>query len=120
MKDTDWTDWHLTRQGWRYGGEDQETGYKREKVPPANCLMTVRTYSCIPTNPKKTMQNWSEILWRTDDLHSLETAQEKWGIMPWRAPPLSGSSAIEHAPLKYIRVMQLPELQREGKKLSHR
>ena len=77
--------------------------------------MTVRTYSCIPADPKKTLQDWSEILWRTDNLHSLETAQEKWGIMQWHAPPLSASSAIEHAPLKYIRVMQLPELQREEK-----
>ena len=100
--------------------EVHDAGYKRETVPPANCLMTVRTYSCIPADPKKTMQDWSEILWRTDNLHSLETAQEKWGIMQWHAPPISASSAIEHAPLKYIRVMQLPELQREGKKLLQR
>jgi hypothetical protein len=34
----------------------------------------VRTYSYIPADPKKTMHDWSEIVWRTDDLDSLETA----------------------------------------------
>jgi hypothetical protein len=60
------------------------------------------------------MHDWSEIIWRTDDLDALHAAQERRGVMPWRAPPLSAASALEHAPLKYIRLMQLPERQRDA------
>lgn len=113
MKDTDWTDSHLTPQGWKYGTEVHDSGYKRETVPPRDRLITVRMYSYIPANPHKAMRDWSEIIWRTDDLDALETAQERRGVMPWRAPPLSETSALEHEPLKYIRLMQFRERERD-------
>jgi hypothetical protein len=116
MKDTDWTDCHLTPRGWWYGTEVHDSGFKREAVPPRDCLMTVRTYSYIPANPGKAMEDWSEIVWRTDDFDALESAQERRGVMPWRAPPLSAASALEHAGLKYIRLMKLPEHRRRREK----
>jgi hypothetical protein len=102
--------------GWWYGTEAHDSGFKREAVPPRDCLMTVRTYSYIPANPGKAMEDWSEIVWRTDDFDALETAQERRGVMPWRAPPLSAASALEHAGLKYIRLMKLPEHRRRREK----
>ncbi|SRR6266446_1618585 len=114
MKDTDWADHHLTPGGWRRGTEVHDSGYRREAVPPRDRLITVRVYSYIPTNPRKAMRDWSEITWRTDDLGALETAQERRGVMPWGAPRLSLASALEHAALKYIRLMQLPEPQRDA------
>lgn len=73
MKDTDWIDCHLTPRGWWYGTQVYDSGYKREAVPPRDCLMTVRTYSYIPTNPAKAMEDWSEIIWCTDNFDALET-----------------------------------------------
>src|SRR5258708_5486374 len=112
MIDTTWGDSHLTPRGWRHGTEVSSYGTILQSVPPRDCLITIRAYSYIPDDPKKSMSDWSEIIWRTDDLASLETAQKRWGIMPWNTPGLSASSAREHSELKYIRMMQLPEPRR--------
>jgi hypothetical protein len=114
MVNTTWSDSHLTPRGWRHGSEVSSWGTIWPSTPPRDCLMSIRAYSYIPDDPKKTMTEWSEIIWRTDDLDALETAQQRRGVMPWRAPPLSAASALEHAGLKYIRLMQLPERRRDA------
>jgi hypothetical protein len=107
VKDTDWVDVHLTPCGWRYGTEHYDTGYKFEKEPPTDRLMTVRHFECIPADPNRASGDWSEIRWRTDDALALERAQDRWGVLPDHFPALSAASAADHVGLKNIMILQL-------------
>jgi hypothetical protein len=73
VKDTDWHEAHLTPGGWRDGTYRSDKGYIFERQPPADRLMTVRHFECIPADPSPALREWSEIVWRTENVEALES-----------------------------------------------
>jgi hypothetical protein len=115
IKDTDWHEAHLTPRGWWYGTDLSDKGYIFEKEPPTDRLMTVRRFECIPTDPNRVPQDWSEIRWLTDDVQALERAQARWGVLPDYYPALSAASAADHVGLKNVRTMRQSKDRRPGR-----
>lgn len=113
LKDTAWTEMHLTSTGWRRGTIRAEKGrFENEVDPPPDCLMTVRSLHRIPSNPQEKPTEWSEIRSRVLDMERIEQAQDNWGVLPRHAPPLSTKSASEHPALKNLPAMRLSESRR--------
>jgi hypothetical protein len=120
IKDTAWTEMHLTATGWLRGTKRTEKGrYENEVAPPPDCLMTVRSLECVPADPREKQTEWTEIRWRIPDAERIEQAQENWGVLPRSAPPLSPQSASKHLALKNLSTMRLSELRRPlGKRVK--
>ncbi|HVB99087.1 MAG TPA: hypothetical protein VNJ12_07120 [Candidatus Dormibacteraeota bacterium] len=113
LKDTVWSEAHLTLGGWLRGTTRTEKGrFENEVAPPSDCLMTVRSLDLMPSNPKEKPKAFSEIRWRLDDVELIERAQANLGVLPRRAPPLSHESASKHSILKNLALMQLSESRR--------
>lgn len=111
-KDTSWTEYHLTPSGWVRGTQRSEGGkFELEIAAPPDTLMTIRSFSCIPSNGNEKPRNWSEIRWATRDTTKLQTAQADWGVLPlvW---PLSPDELTRHRSLPGIDLMGLDYDQR--------
>ncbi len=122
IKDTVWTEMHLTATGWVRGTIRTEKGrFENEVDQPPDCLMTVRSLERVPSDPHEKQTEWTEIRWRVPDIERIERAQDNWGVLPYSAPPLSPKSASEHPALSNLPTMRLAELRRPlGKRMKRR
>jgi len=103
IKDTVWYDTHLTEKGWTQGSSRTEKGrFEADIEPPFDRMMTIRSFDFVPSDPKRNLRRWSEIIWMSANDNILERAQELWGSLPRYAPALSVQSATRHMDLKNI------------------
>ena len=120
LKDTVWRETHLTRKNWLKGSARTEKGrFEKGIEPPPDRIITIRHLQLIPSDPKEPMKDWSEIAWVGLNDFYLEEAQESWGVLPRRNPPLSANSARRYKDLKNITIMLRPSNERQlGKKIK--
>ncbi len=79
----EWTDWHLTPDGWESGSERTDFGHIEEKEPPVNRVLTVR-YSEVQTSVFGEMHRGHEARWESSDKEAIERLVKKFGDPPSR------------------------------------
>ncbi len=108
IKDTQWSEYHLTPKGWVSGTVRTEKGrYESATDPPPGRLLTIRSLSCVPSDWKDKPRDWTEIRWATKDVARLKEAQDNWGVLPYTGP-LSDESAAAFSDVPGIHLMKLP------------
>jgi hypothetical protein len=113
IKDADWRDVHLTSTGWVKGTLRTEKGrFEDEIEPPPDRVLTIRIVESVPSNPEELPKEWSEIIWHTKNQTMLEQAQERWGVLPRSAPPLSSASAAKNPLIPGVPYMRLTDQSR--------
>jgi hypothetical protein len=118
IKDADWRDIHLTSTGWVKGTRRTEKGrFEDELEPPADRFLTIRIIELVPSSPDELPREWSEIIWHTENRKFLEEAQERFGVLPRYAPPLSFEAADKNSSLPGVSLMRLSDaLRPRGKR----
>jgi hypothetical protein len=111
IKDTQWSEKHLTPTGWVYGTNRTERGrFEAEIPPPPDCLLTIRSLSCIPSDWSQKPRDWSEIRWATRDMVRLRQAIERYG---WGyTTAISAESFAQHRNIPNIELLALPPHER--------
>jgi hypothetical protein len=76
----EWTDWHLTPQGWERGLE--KTDFNRtDREPPIDRVITVRWFDYLG-HPFATARCGHTEVWQSDDTKQLKDLLQKYGEAP--------------------------------------
>ena len=78
----EWTEWHLTPQGWERGSEKVDFSDVKAKVRPADAVLTVKWREYLSSMHS---QNWDRShreIWRSDDKVTMEILSAKYGDAP--------------------------------------
>jgi hypothetical protein len=76
----EWTDWHLTPQGWKKGSE--KTDFDRTDCePPVDRVITVR-WSDYLGHPFATARRGHTTMWQSNDIKQVEDLLQKYGEAP--------------------------------------
>lgn len=76
----EWTDWHLTPNGWKAGTEKRDHGTE-EKIPPDERVLTVRWCEYLGA-VQGTPHRYHEEKWRSKDADSISALLSKYGNAP--------------------------------------
>jgi hypothetical protein len=76
----EWTEWHLTPNGWERGTEKED--FRRvDREPPADRVLTV-VYREFMSSRFSPMEKSSRIEWRSDDVAIITALTAKYGAAP--------------------------------------
>ncbi len=73
----EWTDWHLTLNGWTIGNSHSEMGTLFEREIPTDRLLTKR-YRELQTSPFSKVKVTSEIQWSSGLTDTMRRLEEKY------------------------------------------
>jgi hypothetical protein len=76
----EWTDWHLTPEGWVRGTEKEDFG-KIERDPPPDRVKTVRWRDYIASR-YSTPERYHSDEWSSDDKAAIARLEAKFGPPP--------------------------------------
>jgi hypothetical protein len=77
----EWTDWHLTPEGWVRGSERTDgVGIEEKPVPPGTVL--TQRWLEEQTSPYSSMYRGLETQWTSDDKEAIQALLEKHGNCP--------------------------------------
>lgn len=77
----EWTEWHLTPQGWIMGSERTDGPGVTEKEPPTDRVLTHCWHEYLGSAYGK-MKRYSEKVWESDDKAAVKALMEKFGDPP--------------------------------------
>ena len=120
LKDTVWTEYHLSSAGWEAGTSRSEKGrFENEVDPPADRLLTIRSLCYVPSAASEKPRFWSEIRWLSPNLEAVLDAQRLAGVLPPYASALCQESADSYPQLKTAAVMRQPADDRPRPRMKH-
>jgi hypothetical protein len=76
----EWTEWHLTPNGWQRGTEKEDFRRIDRDPPPGRVLTTV--YTEFLSSSFSSLDKSVETTWRSNDANAIATLQEKFGPPP--------------------------------------
>ena len=77
----EWTEWHLTPDGWVRGSEQIDFRQAEISEPPQNRLLTC-VYKEVLSSPFGALNKSVEEKWRSDKKEDVETLLKKYGACP--------------------------------------
>jgi len=77
----EWTDWHLTPEGWVSGSERTDgVGIEEKPIPPDRVL--TKRWVEEQSSPFSSMYRGLETKWESDDKEAIQALLEKFGTCP--------------------------------------
>lgn len=79
----EWTEWHLTPQGWICGTERIDNGNITKKDPPSDRVISFRfseVYSSVFSKPAKSVDE----IWKSDNKNNIDELLKQYGCCPER------------------------------------
>jgi hypothetical protein len=77
----EWTEWHLTPDGWKVGSTKVDFAGVTEQEPPPDRVLTHR-WSEHLSSVHSTMDRAGEIIWQSDDQKAVAALLAKFGNPP--------------------------------------
>ncbi len=79
----EWTDYHLTPQGWQEGSIRRDFGNVREKEPPSDRVQTYR-WSEEFSSLYSRLECGGQVVWESTDKAAVQTLRATFGDPPSR------------------------------------
>lgn len=77
----EWTEWHLTPQGWQRGSEREDFTGTQQKSPPNNRVLSVLYKEVLPSAFSVLKKSCEEV-WSTDDIDLIKQLKAQFGECP--------------------------------------
>jgi hypothetical protein len=76
----EWTEWHLTPNGWEIGAE--QTDFNRiSRELPLDIVITVRWFDYLGS-PFASAKRGHQQVWKSDDTKQIDYLLQKYGVAP--------------------------------------
>jgi hypothetical protein len=77
----EWSEYHLTPEGWKSGSEQQDFAGVQTVPPPSDRVLTCRFHE-RQSSIYSSLDRWVDEVWRSEDAEAIEELLKKYGPCP--------------------------------------